>query len=50
MIASSDSLKIGAGLEEGWDVFGLEKLGLQRQYATVQLPFVSPLTVATKSL
>jgi hypothetical protein len=34
-IASSDSLRIGAGLTENWGVFGLQKLGLRRSYVTV---------------
>jgi hypothetical protein len=49
-IASSDSLRIGAGLSEGWGVFGLEKLGLLRWYVTVLEDFASPLSVAPRSL
>jgi hypothetical protein len=49
-ITSSDSLRIGAGLSEGWGVFGLEKLRLRRQYVTVLSEFASPLSVATRSL
>jgi hypothetical protein len=47
-IASSDSLRIG--LSEGWDVFGLEKLGLRREYVRVLEDFASRLSMATRSL
>jgi hypothetical protein len=49
-IATSDSLRIGAGLSEGWGVFGLDRLCLQRQYVIVLEDFASPLSVATRSL
>jgi hypothetical protein len=49
-ITASDLLRIGAGLSEGWGVFGLEKFVLRREYVTVRSDFASPLSVATRSL
>jgi hypothetical protein len=49
-IASSDSLRIEAGLSEGCGLFGLEKLGLRKWSVTVLWDFASPLGVATRSL
>jgi hypothetical protein len=49
-IVSSDLLRIGAGLSEGWGIFGLEKFGLRREYVTLLSDFPSPLSVTTRSL
>jgi hypothetical protein len=43
-------LRIGAGLIEGWSIFGLEKPGFWKWCVTMLYDFASPLSVATRSL